>query len=104
LNHVRREQVERRGEPHVKGETSSAPAALTHLVAEELDVAIQRAIAALPATSREVFELSRTHGLKYAEIARQLGVSVKTVEARMGRALRALREDLAPWLPKGGEL
>ena len=104
LNHVRREQVERRGEPHAKGETASAPAALTQLVAEELDVAIQRAIAALPAPSREVFELSRTVGLTYAEIAQRLGISVKTVEARMGRALRALREDLAPWLPKGGEL
>jgi RNA polymerase sigma-70 factor (ECF subfamily) len=104
LNHVRREQVERRGEPHAKGESTSAPAALTQLVAEELDVAIQRSVAALPAPIREVFELSRSSGLKYSEIARELGISVKTVEARMGRALRALREELAPWLPHGGEL
>jgi len=27
---------------------------------------------------------------------------VKTVEARMGRALKLLRERLAPWLPEGG--
>ena len=104
LNHVRREQVELRGEPHVKGDTTSAPSALTHLVSEELDIAIQRAVAGLPAPIREVFELSRTGGLKYAEIAQRLDISVKTVEARMGRALRALREELAPWLPSGGEL
>jgi hypothetical protein len=29
-------------------------------------------------------------------------MSVKTVEARMGRALRLVRERLAPWLPDGG--
>ena len=58
------------------------------------------AIAALPDRCREVFELSRVHGLKYAEIARTLGISVKTVEAQMGKALRTLRERLAAWLPE----
>jgi DNA-binding CsgD family transcriptional regulator len=27
-----------------------------------------------------------------------LGISIKTVEAQMGKALRILREELAPWL------
>jgi RNA polymerase sigma-70 factor (ECF subfamily) len=49
-----------------------------------------------------VFELSRVHGLKYAEIAKTLGISVKTVEAQMGKALRMLRERLAAWLPEEG--
>ena len=52
---------------------------------------------------RETFELSRKSGLKYNEIASVLGISVKTVEARMGRALKELRERLAPWLPEGDE-
>jgi RNA polymerase sigma-70 factor (ECF subfamily) len=46
-----------------------------------------------------VFELSRARGLRYAEIAAVMGISVKTVEAQMGKALRLLRERLAPWLP-----
>ena len=59
--------------------------------------AVQRAVQSLPDRCREVFELSRVHGLKYAEIARTLGISVKTVEAQMGKALRILRERLAIW-------
>jgi RNA polymerase sigma-70 factor (ECF subfamily) len=51
-----------------------------------------------------VFELSRVQGLKYGEIAQLLGVSVKAVEAHMGKALRVLRRRLAPWLPKGDTL
>ena len=51
-----------------------------------------------------MFELSRVHGLKYGEIADTLGISVKAVEAQMGKALRTLREHLAPWLPAGEQL
>jgi RNA polymerase sigma-70 factor (ECF subfamily) len=99
LNHLRHLKIEQRSEPDVRGETGSTPHADAALAHEELDVAVQRAVQALPDRCREVFELSRVHGLKYAEIARTLGISVKTVEAQMGKALRTLRERLAPWLP-----
>ena len=99
LNHLRHLKIEQRSEPDVRGELSSTPHADAAMAHEELDVAVQRAVQALPDRCREVFELSRVHGLKYAEIARQLGISVKTVEAQMGKALRTLRERLAPWLP-----
>ena len=99
LNHLRHLKIEQRSEPDVRGESSSTPHADAAVVEEELDVAVQRAVQSLPDRCREVFELSRVHGLKYAEIARQLGISVKTVEAQMGKALRTLRERLAPWLP-----
>jgi RNA polymerase sigma-70 factor (ECF subfamily) len=51
-----------------------------------------------------VFEMNRVQGLKYAEVAEALGISVKAVEAHMARALRTLRERLAPWLPAGRTL
>jgi RNA polymerase sigma-70 factor (ECF subfamily) len=60
---------------------------------------MKAAVRGLPDDVRETFQMSRVDGLTYAEIARTLGVSVKTVEARMGRALRTLRERLAAWLP-----
>ena len=41
--------------------------------------------------------MNREHGLTYPEIASTLGISVKTVEARMGWGLKELRVRLAPW-------
>ncbi|MDA3818414.1 MAG: RNA polymerase sigma-70 factor [Prolixibacteraceae bacterium] len=51
-------------------------------------------IDALPPRRREIFILSREYGLKYREIAEKLNLSVKTVEAQMGVALKSLRENL----------
>ena len=100
LNELRHERVAELAAPFVRGESSVGPTAHAQLVAEELEGAIVRAVAGLSGPVREVFELSRRDGLKYAEIASVLGISVKTVEARMGKALKELRERLAPWLPE----
>ena len=101
LNHVRHLRVEERGEVHAARELTMPAPADRGLVEDEIDAAIRSAVDTLPPRCREVFELSRLHGLKYAEIAQTLGVSVKAVEAQMGKALRVMRERLAPWLPKG---
>jgi RNA polymerase sigma-70 factor (ECF subfamily) len=98
LNHVRHERVERRAEPEAEREAAIQASAHSLLVEEEIEVALNQAVAGLPDRCREVFELSRTHGLKYSEIATVLGISVKTVEAQMGKALKSLRVELAPWL------
>jgi len=55
---------------------------------------IDQCISDLPDRRREIFVLSREHGLKYREIADQLGISIKTVETQMGQALKELREKL----------
>ena len=99
LNHLRHAAIERKAEPELAAaEPPDAPAP-TALVDEEIEVALRSAVSTLPPRCREVFELSRVHGLRYAEIASTLGISVKTVEAQMGKALRILRARLAPWLP-----
>jgi RNA polymerase sigma-70 factor (ECF subfamily) len=102
LNHLRHERMVVRTAPRAAGETVTLPDAPGNLVEDELEAAVREAVAALPDRCREVFELSRGQGLRYAEIAGVLGISVKTVEAQMGKALRVLRERLASYLP-GGE-
>jgi RNA polymerase sigma-70 factor (ECF subfamily) len=101
LNRLRQGRTAQRGEVYVKG-PSESPAADARVISGELAVAVARAIASLSEPQREVFDMSRTRGLTYNEIAAVLGISVKSVEARMGRALKQLREQLAPWLPEGG--
>jgi len=58
----------------------------------------QHALQALPVQCRAVFQLSRQEGLTYPEIAKELDISVKTVENHMGKALRVLREQLHDFL------
>lgn len=97
LNELRHLRVAQQAEPFVRGPESVEPASPAALDASELEREFRRALASLPEPVREVFEMSRRDGLKYGEIATALGISVKTVEARMGRALKELREQLKEW-------
>jgi RNA polymerase sigma-70 factor (ECF subfamily) len=65
---------------------------------KNLPIDIEKAVAGLPDQMRRVFELSRYEGLKYAEISTTLGISIKTVETQMSRALARLRQQLAIYL------
>lgn len=101
LNHLRHEKVVARGMAFAAQQMFSPPRGDRNLSEAEIDVALQSSIATLPARCREVFELSRLQGLKYNEIAAALGISVKTVEAQMGKALKILREKMSPFLKEG---
>jgi RNA polymerase sigma-70 factor (ECF subfamily) len=56
---------------------------------------ITDALESLPPQCRIIFYKSRFDQMKYAAIAEELGISVKTVEAQIGKALRILREKLS---------
>jgi RNA polymerase sigma-70 factor (ECF subfamily) len=65
---------------------------------DELDQIIQDTIGSMPLKIRRVYELSRLEGLKYREIAEKLSISVKTVEANMGKALKLFRKNLKDYI------
>lgn len=98
LNHLRHLQVQKKSQVFVEALSEPTEQADADAQANELDVAIREAIAELPPRTREVFLMSRERNLKYSEIAEQLGITVKAVEANMSRALRQLREKLSPFL------
>ena len=95
LNHLR----DRRTRARVLEDqgTSDGAGADEALLASEVRDALALALDAVSPGAREVFLLSRQRGLTYGEIARTLGLSVKTVETQMGRALKTLRARLAPF-------
>jgi RNA polymerase sigma-70 factor (family 1) len=59
---------------------------------KELKSRYEQALKILPENQRTVFLMSRMDGLKYHEIAGQLGLSVKAVEKRMNLALTFLKK------------
>jgi RNA polymerase sigma-70 factor (family 1) len=67
--------------------------------ANELEERIEAAVSSLPEQCQLAFRMSRFEELKYQEIADQLGISIKTVENQIGKALKILRSALADYLP-----
>ena len=53
---------------------------------------LENVLEQLPPQCREVFVKSRAEQKKYTEIASELGIAVKTVEAHMSKALKIIRQ------------
>ncbi len=66
---------------------------------EELRVLIGKAVEKLPPERKKVFMMIRYEERKYQEVADILGISVKTVENQMGKAMQFLREALKGYIP-----
>ncbi|MFA5420360.1 MAG: RNA polymerase sigma-70 factor, partial [Bacteroidales bacterium] len=71
----------------------------SNFIFEELQHKIKTALAKLSPSVRLVFEKSRFEDKKNREIAEELGISIKTVEAHISKALKLLRTDLKEYLP-----
>ncbi len=76
------------------GESSSE-----RLLYSELSAILKKTINGMSPIIRDTFLLCREEELGYKEIAQKLGVSVKTVEYRISKALVILREELRDYLP-----
>lgn len=64
----------------------------------ELQQQVIHAMGRLPEKCRLVFYLNRVENMKYREVASYLGLSEKTVENQMGKALKLLRVHLAEFM------
>lgn len=67
-------------------------------IESELREKIETAINLLPEQTKIIFELSRFEDKKNKEIAEELDISIKTVEAHITKALKILRKNLKEYL------
>ena len=65
-----------------------------NIACKELNSKLMAAIEQLPPKSREAFKLSYLHDMKNKDIAQEMGISVRTVDAHIYNALKLLRAKL----------
>ena len=61
------------------------------IIRSERDAQLWTAIDRLPKARKRIFLLSKRDGLTYKEIADELGISIKTVEHQISKAIKTLR-------------
>ena len=76
--------------------SNTEPAEL--LEVKEIREVVNRTLEELPDKPAQIFRMSRYEGLKYREIAEKLSISIKTVEANMGKALKIFRKNLQEYI------
>jgi RNA polymerase sigma-70 factor (family 1) len=99
LNHIKKTQIRDAYKTMNLDNINENPEYQPDRIAEsDISKRLENAIAGLPEQCRLIFKMSRFEELKYKEIADQLGISIKTVENQMGKALKILRGSLSEYL------
>jgi RNA polymerase sigma-70 factor (ECF subfamily) len=92
LNYLKKEKTRKKYEDNAIIEEEDKPAYDAEKFKNELEKSMQK----LPEKCRLIFQLSKSEGLSYDEIAEYLGISKKTIENQMTIAFRKLKEMLLP--------
>ena len=77
-------------------DTTPASDPLQQAIGSQTFGALLKALSTLPTCTRETYLLNRFNGMSYSQIARHRGVTLKTVEKQISRALQDLRRILDP--------
>ncbi|TKG94915.1 RNA polymerase sigma-70 factor [Puteibacter caeruleilacunae] len=107
LKYLRHLQVEKKFKEYSliqQQEIQANQIALSHtdtseLTFQEIQQKIEQTMAQLPEQCRKIFQLSRFEDKKNKEIAEELEISIKTVEAQITKALKLFRINLQEYLP-----
>ena len=87
-------QARRESQTPVREPEDSTLGQDSELSARELQQVVDQVVDHMPSRRREIFLLSRRQHLSNAEIARRLGLSVRTVEKHIELALQEIRQVL----------
>jgi len=95
LNYLKKQRIVKSGDEdaalHIPSDEITGQMNLEH---EELEKRLFGAIDQLPPRCKIVFSMSRFENLSYQEIADALGISIKTVENQISKALKILRSQI----------
>jgi RNA polymerase sigma-70 factor, ECF subfamily len=97
LNNLKQQKVYAYHHQHLRKNATSIDGHDTILKAE-LEEKIRIAIESLPDQCRKIFKMNRYEGKKNSEIATELGISIRTVETQISKALNILRANLTDYL------
>lgn len=97
LNRIKQQKTRMNHIQEIKLNSSSSEQS-ERVQEKELEKKINVAIDQLPEQCAKIFKMSRFEQLKYQEIADKLGLSIKTVENQMGKALKLMRESLKDYI------
>lgn len=100
LNHLRNEMIRARHLEVIRSEaTVISNSCDTEIELAELQTMVDKRVRTLPEKCREVYLLSRNHGLTLKEISDKLNISVSTAEKHIVKALKLLRLSLRDFVP-----
>lgn len=95
FNYMKHQVVKQKYEKYILNSNYSfGDSPESQLLFSELDNRIGLLLQKIPAQQRNVFKLSRIDGLSNPEIAKQLGLSIRTVENQIYRTTKFLKENL----------
>lgn len=99
LDYLRHQKVKAKVEKDLIAEDISTNHDHHYLLETELRQYIDAALAKLPSVCREIFVMNRFDGLKPKAIAEKKGISVRTVEGHIGKALKIMKKELEQFFP-----
>ena len=107
LNYMRHQRVKQSAEEKILSKAQSdlefrisslESFTIEQLFVDEIGDIVRKSIAQMPEQTRRIFEMSRFENKRNAEIAEQLGISIKTVEFHITKMLKVLRENLKDYM------
>jgi RNA polymerase sigma-70 factor (ECF subfamily) len=97
MNHLQRQKIEKKylhDAAQLLEMEAHYDSLFDQLVADALQERVEQVVEQLPAQCRDIFRKSRYEGMSHQDIARDLNISVRTVETQIYRALKILKKAL----------
>lgn len=99
LNYLKTKKIHQKHEAVILSTQSNAEFDVESKMAEvELEEKIFKVVSDLPERCQLIFRMSRVEGKKNSEIAKDLNISIRTVETQISKALKVLRAELIHYL------